>query len=87
VSVPSLLRGPDSIWGSEPAGVRDSLGGPGAQPFWLRATSSGLRGVTGPSPSGERVRGRPAGRAGLRTTGVRLLGRQGIVKDNYEAFA
>ena len=57
VSVPSLLRGPDSIWGPEPAGVRDSLGGPGAQPFWLRATSSGLRGITGPSPSGERVRG------------------------------
>ena len=28
-----------------------------------------------------------AGRAGLRTTGVRLLGRQGVVKDNYETLA
>ena len=27
-----------------------------------------------------------AGRAGLRTTGVRLLGRQGVVKDNYETL-
>ena len=28
-----------------------------------------------------------AGRLGLRTTGVRLLGRQGVAKDNYETLA
>ena len=43
VSVPSLLRDPDSIWGPEPAGVRDSLGGPGgpaglAEGYLLRDT-------------------------------------------------
>ena len=27
-----------------------------------------------------------AGRVGLRTTGDRLLGRQGVVKDNYETL-
>ena len=52
----SLLRGPDSIWGS---GTRRGSGTPwevrGPQLFWLRATSSGTRGATGPSPSGERV--------------------------------
>ena len=32
----------------------------------------------GPGPFAERV--------GLRTTGVRLLGRQGVVKNNYETL-
>ena len=59
VSVPSLLRGPDSIWGPEPAGVRDSLGGPGppavlAEAYLLRATwrhrTLSKRGA-GPGPS------------------------------------
>jgi len=47
----------DSIWGS---GTRRGSGTPcevrGPQLFWLRATSSGTRGATGPSASGKRVR-------------------------------
>jgi len=49
--------------------------------------SSGTRGVSGPVPKREAGPGPFAGRAGLRTTGVRLLGRQDVVKDNYETLA
>ena len=53
VSVPSPLRGPDSIWGSgTPCGVR------GPRLFWLIAPFSGTRGVTRPFSSKGRVRGR-----------------------------
>ena len=52
VSVPSPLRGPDSIWGSgTPWEVR------GPRLFWLSAPFSGTRGVTGPFPSKEWVWG------------------------------
>jgi len=71
----------------DPAGVRNSLGGPGPQLFWLRATSSGTCGVSGPLLKREAGPGPFAGGVGLRTTGVRLLGRQGVVKGNYEALA
>ena len=68
-------------------GVRDSAGGPGppavlAKGYHLRDTwrhrTLPKRGA-GPAPF--------AGRVGLRTTGVRLLGRQVVVKDNYETLA
>ena len=53
VSVPSPLRGPDSIWGSgTPWGVRSP------RLFWLSAPFSGTCGVTEPFPSKGRVRGR-----------------------------
>ena len=68
-------------------GVRYSLGGPeplavlaeGYLPrdTWRHRTL--LKYGAGPGPF--------AGRAGLRTTGVRLLGRQGVVKNNYETLA
>ena len=67
-------------------GVRDPAGVRGPQRF-RRATSFldtwrhrtlPERGA-GPGPF--------AGRVGLRTTGVRLLGRQGVAKDNYETLA
>ena len=76
----------------DPAGVqnswevRNSAGGPGppavlAEGYswetWRHRTLS-KRGA-GPGPF--------AGRVWLRTTGVRLLGRQGVVKDNYETLA
>ena len=51
VSVFSLLRGPDSMWGSgTPWGVR------GPQPFGPERFLPQARGDTGPAPSGERVR-------------------------------
>ena len=66
--------------------VRNSLGGPGApavlaegyllRDMWRHRTLP-KRGA-GPGPF--------AGRVGLRTTGVRLLGRQGVVKDNYKTL-
>ena len=68
-------------------GVRDPAGVRGPQRFRWRATSFldtwrhrtlPKRGA-GPGPF--------AGRVGLRTTGVRLLGRQGVAKDNYETLA
>ena len=71
----------------DPAGVRYSLGGPGplavlAEGYLPRDTwrhrTLPKRGA-GPGPF--------AGRVGRQTIGVRLLGRQGVVKDNYEAFA
>ena len=71
----------------DPTGVRYSLGGPGplavlAEGYPLRDTwrhrTLSKRGA-GPGPF--------AGRVGLRTTGVRLLSRQGVVKDNYETLA
>jgi len=71
----------------DPAGVRYSLGGPGppavlAEGYLLRDAwrhrTLPKRGA-GPGPF--------AGRVGLRTTGVRLFGRQGVVKDNYETLA
>ena len=52
VSVPSQLRGPDSIWGS---GTPWEVQGP--RLFWVSAPFSGTRGVTGPFPSKGRVRG------------------------------
>ena len=71
----------------DPAGVRNSLGGPGApailaegyllRDMWRHRTLP-KRGA-GP--------GLFAGRVGLQTTGVRLLGRQDVVKDNYETLA
>ena len=59
----------------------------GPQLFWLRATSSGTCGVSGPLLKQEAGPGPFAGGVGLRTTGVRLLGRQGVVKDNYKTLA
>jgi len=66
-------------------GVRYSLGGPGPlavlaegylpRDTWRHRTKRGA----GLGPF--------AGRVGLGTTGVRLLGRQGVVKDNYETLA
>ena len=52
-SVPSPLRGLDSIWGS---GTRWEVRGPWL--FWLSAPFSGTRGVNGPFPSKEWVWGR-----------------------------
>ena len=49
--------------------------------------SLGIHGVSGPVPERGAGPGPFAGRVGLRTTGVRLLGRQGVVKDNYETLA
>ena len=71
----------------DPAGVRYSLGGPGppavlAEGYLLRDTwrhrTLPKRGA-GPGPF--------AGRVGLRTTGVRPLSCQGVVKDNYDTLA
>ena len=77
----------------DPTGVRYSLGGPGlrgrsgaptilAEGYLLwdtwRHRTLPKRGA-GPGPF--------AGRVGFRTTGVRLLGSQGVVKDNYETLA
>ena len=55
---PVLLGGPGLRgWFGAPREVR------GPQLIWLRATS-GIRGATGPFPSGERVRGRLPGEYG-----------------------
>jgi len=71
----------------DPAGVWYSVGGPGppavlAKDYLLRDAwrhrTLPKRGA-GPGPF--------AGRVGFRTTGVRLLGSQGVVKDNYETLA
>jgi len=51
VSVFSLLRGPDSMWGS---GTPWGVWGPSRMA--LSAFFSGTRGDTGPVPSGKRVR-------------------------------
>ena len=69
------------------AGVRYSLGGPGppavlAKGYLLRDT---WRHRTLPKRGAGSV---PfAGRVELWTTGIRLLGRQCVVKDNYETLA
>ena len=70
----------------DPAGVRYSLGGPGPPAvlaegyllwdMWRHRTLPKRGAGLGPF----------AGRVGLRTTGVRLLGRQGVAKDNYETL-
>ena len=52
VSIPSPLRGPDSIRGS---GIPWKVRGPWL--FWLSAPFFGSRGVTGPFPSKEWVWG------------------------------
>jgi len=73
------------VW--DPARVRHSLGGPGppavlAEGYLLRDMwhhrTLPKRGAS-PGPF--------AGRVWLQTTGVRLLGRQDVVKDNYETLA
>ena len=67
VSVLSLLRGPDGIWGSgTPWEVR------GPRLIWLSTSFFGTRGDTGPAPERKRVRDRCPVRWS-RTLGVRLL--------------
>jgi len=77
-----------------PEGGRDAVGGSGApwevrgpRLFGLSAPFSGARGVTGPFPSKEWVRGRWPGEKGSGPRGSGCLGRQCVVKDNYEALA
>ena len=74
--------------------IRGSVGGPGLRGrsggprlFGLSAPFSGARGVTGPFPSKEWVRGRWPGEKGSGPRGSGCLGRQRVVKDNYEALA
>ena len=55
--------------------------------FGLSAPFSGARGVTGPFPSKEWVRGRWPSEKGSGPRGSGCLGRQRVVKDNYEALA
>ena len=66
-------------------GLRERSGGP--RLFGLSAPFSGACGVTGPFPSKEWVRGRWAGEKGSGPRGSGCLGRQRVVKDNYEALA
>ena len=80
VSVPSPLRGPDSIWGPGPRGRS------GTRLFWLSAPFSATRGVTGPFPSKEWVWGRLPGEKGFGQRGSGYSGCQRVVKDNYEAL-
>jgi hypothetical protein len=94
VSVPTLLRGPNSIWGSGTPWGSGTLRRSDAlwevrnpQWFWPSASFSGTRGVTGPFPSGERVRGRLPGEKGSVPQESGCSGLQGVVKDNYETLA
>ena len=66
-------------------GLRGRSGAP--RLFGLSGPSSGTRGVTGPFPSKEWVRGRWPGEKGFGPRGSGCLGRQRVVKDNYEALA
>ena len=67
--------------------VPDPYGGPSPRLFELITPFSRARGVTGPFPSKEWVRGRWPGEKGSGPRGLGCLGRQRVVKDNYEALA
>jgi len=73
VSVLSLLRGPDSMWGSRAPSC-----------LALSAFFSGSRGDTGPASSGKRVRCRWSGEMEPDPRGPAAL--YGIATDNYTSL-